>query len=238
MWFGPPRRLPNSATGRIEMQRIPLIRKATSVRRPAPLEKPDVVRLHAQKLPLIPVDVGAFSRVSHQDFPSVIHYGEGALYRFDDPQQEFGVLYAGNNYLTCVVESILRDELRVNARPVYRSDLEKRVIATLAPATATLNLVDLTEAIGIGLDNQIATTPDYAISQAWSRALYTHPKKPDGLLYASRNYPKGLAIAVFKRAGERIKIEESPGSRTSLVKAADYPAFLQLLRKNGIPLRR
>jgi hypothetical protein len=193
---------------------------------PVPVEGPDRDRLSRHPLPLIEVSLGAWLRVSERHPRSVVHFGKAVRYRFDDPLGQYGVLYAGSNDLTSVAES------------VYLSDLDERVIAALAPADATLSLVDLTEAVGIGLDNQIATTPDYALTRAWSRALYEHPDAPDGVFFASRNYPKGQAIAVFDRVLERLAIVEAPGSRIALRQAHGDQDLLALLAKNGIALRR
>lgn len=205
---------------------------------PTPIGWPDCDRLWRRSLPMIEVPLGNWLRVSQKHHASIVHFGKGCCYRFDDPRQEYGVLYAGSSYLTSVAESVLRDEVRSGARPVYLSDLDERVIAALAPADATLSLVDLTEAVGIGLDNQIATTPDYALTRAWSRALYEHPDRPDGLYFVSRNFPKGQAIAVFDRALIRLPIAEAPGSRIMLRKAHGYRDLLKLLAKNHISLRR
>lgn len=205
---------------------------------PVELGWPDCDRLWRRPLPMLEVSLGAWLRVSPQHHASVVHFGKAATYRFDDPRGEYGVLYAGCNYLTSVAESILRDEVRTGARPVYLRDLDARVIAALAPEDAKLSVVDLTEAIGIGVDNQIATTPDYALTRAWSRALHDHPDAPDGLFFASRNYPKGQAVAIFDRVLARLRIVEAPGSRIALRKAHGYKDLLKLLEKNGIALRR
>jgi len=202
---------------------------------PVALGAPDLDELHYRPLPIITQRLDDWWRVSAARYRTVVHFGKGRVYRFDDPLGDFGVLYAGGDYLTCVAESVLRDELRTGARPLYLSDLEERVIARLA-GTDPVRLVDLTEAIGIGLDNQITTIPDYSITQAWSRALYDHPEAPDGLYYTSRNYPKGQAIAVFDRALARLDIQEAPGTRFGLRQAPEYASLLQLLMRTNINL--
>jgi hypothetical protein len=204
---------------------------------PVPIAFPDVARLHRTSLPIVEVPLGQWQRVSLASFPSVVHFGTGKSYRFDDPEGLFGVLYAGGDYLTCVAESLLRDELRTGSRPLYLDDIQARVIARLAPVVRTVRLVDLTEALGIGLDNQIATHPDYALTQAWSRALHDHPQAPDGLLFVSRNYAKGQAIAIFDRHELKDSIVEAAGSRTALRRHPDYRSLLQMLKKFGIELR-
>jgi RES domain len=204
---------------------------------PATIKPPDIGRLHRRTLPIVEISLEVWLRVSAALHPSVVYFGKGPRYRFDDPLAKYGVLYAGSNYLTCVAESVLRDELRIGARPLYKNDLDVRIIANLAPIAPQLQLVDLTEAVGLGLDGQIATHPGYALTQEWSRALHEHPAKPDGLYYVSRNYPKGQAIAVFERGGARVGIAEMHGSRKTLTAHPDYAALLRLLDKNNIDLR-
>lgn len=202
---------------------------------PVPIQRPDTAKLWASNLPEITVDLARFRRVSQRDYSSVVYFGKGAVYRFDDPMQGFGVLYAGSDYLTCVSESLLRDEIRQGARPLYKEDLDVRVIANLAPGHVTL--VDLTDALELGLDNQISTTPDYSITQAWARALYLHPRQPDGLYYLSRNYPKGAAIALFDRVLDRLTVTEAAATRIGLRQAPEYPDLLTRLTNARIPLR-
>jgi hypothetical protein len=202
---------------------------------PTPIQRPDTAKLWAGPLPPVAVDLANFRRVSQSSYSSVVHFGRGAVYRFDDPMQGFGVLYAGSDYMTCVSESILRDEVRQGARPLYKEDLDSRVIANLS--AGEVNLVDLTDALELGLDNQISTTPDYGITQDWARALYLHPSKPDGLYYLSRNYPKGAAIALFDRVLFRLNVTEAGHTRVGLRQAPEYKDLLKRLQHARISLR-
>lgn len=61
-------------------------------------------------------------------------------------------------------------------------------------------LVDLTgEGLAaLGLDARISDA-DHEPAQAWSRAFYEHPDKPDGILYRSRRDPSRLAVAIYDR---------------------------------------
>ncbi|QTQ37544.1 RES domain family protein [Aromatoleum petrolei] len=187
------------------------------------------------ELPTLTVDLGNFRRVSHRDHQSVVYFGKGAVYRFDDPMQGFGVMYAGSDYMTCISESLLRDEIRLGMRPLYKADIDVRVIASLFPATVTL--VDLTDGLPLGLDGQISCTPDYAIAQDWARALYEHPSKPDGLYYIPRNYPKGISIALFDRVQARVPVREMPGTRIAVRQDPAYRDLLGQLMRAGIKLR-
>ncbi len=45
----------------------------------------------------------------------------------------------------------------------------------------------------------------YETAQRWSRALWIHPARPDGIRYRSRHDPSRISIAVFDRAGRSIR---------------------------------
>ena len=65
-----------------------------------------------------------------------------------------------------------------------------------------LRLVNLTDGASLarlGADARL-WTGDYALSQAWSLALWNHPEQADGLLYRARHAPDRLAVAIFDRA--------------------------------------
>lgn len=70
-------------------------------------------------------------------------------------------------------------------------------------------------------------TGAYTASQVWTDALFTHPDKPDGILYTSRHNPDELCIALFERAGLEIEIADTKG----LIQAKAVVA--QVLNQHG-----
>lgn len=45
----------------------------------------------------------------------------------------------------------------------------------------------------------------YDVPQAWSKALFDHPLRPDGISYYSRHDDKGLCYAIFDRARNAVR---------------------------------
>lgn len=125
-----------------------------------------------------------------------VWFGRGQLYRFDDPQGEFGVLY-----VTRTVEGAFAEAFRVGGRRALTiADLRRRHLARVEFARP-LRLVDLTGPglARIGVDAALVTAP-WRDAQRWSRAIWAHPACPDGLLYPSGADPSCVCAAVFDRA--------------------------------------
>jgi hypothetical protein len=130
------------------------------------------------------------------------YFGKGNSERFDDPLQKYGVLYAGVQAEAAFAEVFIRN---LSLRIVAEQDLLDRSLVVIA--VVPLKCVDLT---GPGLnkvscDNRIATEKPYKTSGLWSRAFFTHPQKPDGILYCSRHNPQLHCLALFERCGPTLK---------------------------------
>jgi hypothetical protein len=98
--------------------------------------------------------------------------------RFDAPQAEYGVLYAGKDIPCAFIETFGRD---MGKRFVTEAELRLRGLARIEIASP-LRLVDVT---GEGLARLSADgrlcTGDLAVAQRWALALYHHPARPDGI---------------------------------------------------------
>jgi RES domain len=79
------------------------------------------------------------------------------------------------------------------------------VVRFVHSSRKALVLADLTgEALkALGLNNDISATDDYAIPQAWARAIHDAGPRWDGIRYISRQMNKGYAYALFDRSGLR-----------------------------------
>lgn len=128
-------------------------------------------------------------------------------YRFDDPLGEYGVCYLGRTQAGAFAETFLRNP---PVRLVERVTLENRSLAELA-VRLPLRLVRLTGRglARLGTTSAVSSTPDCAIPQRWSRALWSHPARPDGLLYRSRHDDAAVCVALFDRAVNRLRLVES-----------------------------
>ncbi len=125
-------------------------------------------------------------------------FGKLARFRFDDPQGEFGVLYAGGTEECAFIETFGH---ATGVRAVTRAELAARTLSIIR-VNRPLNLVDLTGRglAALGADNRLCSGGGYKTAQAWSAALHAHPSAPDGLLYRPAHDPSQEAVAIFDRA--------------------------------------
>jgi hypothetical protein len=173
-------------------------------------------------LPIVET-TGPWLRI-HRTHYSPIFFGRTLENRFDDPRREYGVLYAAETLDGAFIETFGRNP---GLNTVSEGQLSQRSLARIEMARP-IRLVDLT---GPGLARIGATAAILAgrhdRAQAWSRALWSHPVLPDGLLYRARHDPSCFCVAIFDRVEYLIRPQPLGGLLT--------PAHLTLL---GATLRR
>ena len=76
----------------------------------------------------------------------------------------------------------------------------------------------------------LASGSDYEDSQLWSRALWEHPDKPDGILYRSRHDDSALCVAVYNRAKDGLAVIRDESL------AEDAQQLARLLKRYGLGL--
>ena len=132
----------------------------------------------------------------HRKQYGAIFYGCTGSNRFDDPQQKFGVLYAGLDEYAAFIET---HGQRTGANAVSESELRDRCLAAITPSRP-LKLVDLTgRGLAVmGADNRLAAA-DHDLARLWSRAVWEHPSQADGILFRSRHDPSRSCVAIFDR---------------------------------------
>jgi hypothetical protein len=130
--------------------------------------------------------------------------GRRPVHRFDDPAGQFRVCYFGTTIEVCFAETFLRNP---PVRIVALDDLDGRSVATVQ-ARRDLRLVPIhgSSLARLGVTAELATGGDYTGSQLWSRALWEHSDKPDGILYRSRHDDSALCVAVYDRAKDGLAI--------------------------------
>ena len=147
----------------------------------------------------------------HRSELSPLHFGASGLNRFDDPQQAYGVCYAGRSLEGAFAETCLR---AVGATLIPRSLLETRSASEIITA-AELRLV---EVHGAGLARlgatSAATSGPYDLSQSWSRAIHDHPAAADGIVYRSNHDNGEFCVALFERCRDRLQ----PGRAAGLMR--------------------
>ena len=167
---------------------------------------PPPLDLASRKLPLSRVS-GPLYRL-HRSSLSGLYFGKSGRSRFDDPHQQFGVLYAALKSEAAFAEALLRQLERML---ILESALAERALSVIS--LAPISCVNLT-AHGLrrlSCDNRIANELPYRTAGLWSRALFEHPQKPAGILYRSRHNPQLTCVAVFSSFEKQLKLERTTG---------------------------
>jgi hypothetical protein len=160
--------------------------------------------LVSRDLPLTHVS-GRLYRV-HRSNLSGLFFGKSGRSRFDDPQKQFGVLYAALKPEAAFAEALLRQLERML---ILESALAERALSVIQ--LAPISCVNLT-AHGLrrlSCDNRIADELPYRTPGLWSRAFFEHPQKPAGILYRSRHNPQLTCVAVFSNFEKQLKLERT-----------------------------
>ena len=149
-------------------------------------------------------------------YATSLHWGKGRIYRFDAPEAEYGVLYVGSDECCAFIETFGDSRNAAGEIEVARDDLQHECIAVIRP-TAALHVVDLTGPglSNIGADGRLCVEDNYGVSQLWSRALWSHPDRPDGLLYRARHDQGRTSLALFKSDDQ-----DGPGGLTEEVRGS------------------
>ncbi|MDX2436839.1 MAG: RES family NAD+ phosphorylase [Acidobacteriota bacterium] len=130
-----------------------------------------------------------------------LFFGRTGQWRYDDPNNTYGVLYVAADFEGAFIEGCLHDTAVGTTTPLLSERyLRKRCVSKISFA-GRLKLVDLSGPglAAIGADARLCVG-DYRVAQRWSRALWSHPRQPDGILYLSRHNPSIVCAAVFDRA--------------------------------------
>jgi len=113
------------------------------------------------------------------------------------------VLYLGGDEAVAFVETFGRGP---GPAFVTRSALRARRLSRVE-ARRPLRLVDLRgEGLArIGADERLCAG-EYALAQRWSRAIWRHPLRPDGVLYRARHDPSRTCAALFDRCAVALRV--------------------------------
>jgi hypothetical protein len=146
-----------------------------------------------------------------------IYFGRSGDNRFDAPDGEFGVLYAGKD-ARCAFIEVFGSATGVHF--VEQSELAARGLARIAPRRP-LRLVNLTgEGLArVGADARLTSGESYLAARRWALAIHDHPRKPDGIAYAARHDPSRICAALFERASAELEVTRL-GPLTDLAHAA------------------
>lgn len=191
----------------------------------APLPPSD---LADRQLPVVET-AGPWLRI-HLTAYGPLFFGRTLESRFDDPDQEFGVLYAAETLDGAFIETFGRSP---GHNSVRQRQLARRSLARIE-VRRRLRLVDLT---GPGLARIGATAALFAgphgPAQAWSRALWSHPAAGDGLLNRARHDPSCHTVAIFDRARPLVRADDLG----SLIAPANIGALDETLSRYDFSVR-
>jgi len=185
-----------------------------------------------KRLPSVRVRAGTRWMRIHAQGRNALWFGPGAgrqpIHRFDDPEGRFRVCYFGTKVEVCFAETFLRNP---PVRILALDDLAGRFIATVE-ARRDLRLVPIhgSSLARLGVTAELASGSGYAASQLWSRALWEHSDKPDGILYRPRHDDSALSVAVYDRAKDALEIV---GDHSL---CEDPQQLARLLRRYGLGL--
>ncbi len=130
-----------------------------------------------------------------------LHFGGGPERRFAAPASEYGVLYAADSPHCAFLETFGRE---LGVRIVREAVLLEYCLTEVHPLEV-VRLVDLTGARlrGLGADARLPHG-DHPLTQRWSRALWSHPERTDGICWHSRLNDERLALGLFDRAQHKV----------------------------------
>jgi hypothetical protein len=123
--------------------------------------------------------------------------------RLNAPDGSYGVLYCAKDPSGAFAETFLRTP----GRRLIDADLLRRKAYARLQVQSELSLIRLA---GPGLAILGATAEvvhgglPYAVPQAWSKALFSHPIAADGIAYHARHDDEALCYAIFDRAGAAV----------------------------------
>jgi len=128
-----------------------------------------------------------------------VFFDASRLGRLNSPEGSYGVLYAAREAFGAFAETFLRQP----GRTLIDAGLLRRKAYVRLEVTTDLRLIRLAGP-GLGILGATAEVVHgglpYDVPQAWSRALFEHPIRPDGIAYHARHDDEGLCYAIFDRA--------------------------------------
>jgi hypothetical protein len=169
-----------------------------------PHEQPKPNKLNREPLPKCLLKAGSSLFRIHtcdQDYSSIYYSIDNPkanrYARFNDPQREYGVLYAALDAQISLRETVSFSTFSIILRE-YLDNYRLSEISLLRD----LILIDISGSglAQINADIRITavTNEKYQLSQAWSEAFYTHPDRVDGIYYRSRHDPSGFCVGLYE----------------------------------------
>lgn len=127
-----------------------------------------------------------------------LYFGGSGENRFDAPNGEYAILYAGADPYCAFIETFGDVTASPGRAAVTWQALEERCLTRIEPSRP-LRLVDLTGAglARIGADARLTTGP-HDIARHWALALWQDYPHLDGIYYRARHDPERSSVALFE----------------------------------------
>jgi hypothetical protein len=133
-----------------------------------------------------------------------LFFDPSRLGRLNSPDGRFGVLYAAREAYGAFAEAFLRQP----GRTLIDTSLLRRKAYVRLEIVADLNLIRLAgpslAILGATAEVVHGGLP-YDAPQAWSKALFDHPLRPDGIAYYARHDDGAFCYAIFDRARNAVR---------------------------------
>ncbi|WP_245286599.1 RES family NAD+ phosphorylase [Bradyrhizobium sp. ARR65] len=133
-----------------------------------------------------------------------VFFDPSRLGRLNAPDGSYRVLYAAREPYGAFAETFLRNP----GRTLIDTSLLRRKAYVRLEVTSDLRLIRLAgpslAILGATAEVVHGGLP-YDVPQAWSKALFEHRFRPDGIAYYGRHDDEGLCYAIFDRARASIR---------------------------------
>lgn len=172
-------------------------------------------------------------RTGDRDRP--LHFGRGGVHRYDAPDRAYGVLYLAFDLATALMESVFHGYRwhRQASRSIALAEVRRRMVRAVGAVGAVEDVVlaDLTApevmARDLGLNLGQLASRRYGPTRRLSAAVHGLRDDDgrlafDGLLDPSRNNFPATCVALFDRAGAKVRVVAD----IDLEAHAGWPAFV------------
>jgi len=146
---------------------------------------------------------------------TALHFSTGSQARWNDPRQDFGVLYLADTPATAFAETfghnLMERYAPASDKFVGIGELQERCLYYIH-SERELVLAQLTGSglAALNLDARLLAVVDYTAPQSWSRWIFEAPVALDGIQYPSRALPGATNVALFSRSADAL-VEQSQG---------------------------
>lgn len=159
------------------------------------------------RLPVRRIATGTVLHRAHTPPRPALYFGPSPgtppTHRFHAPDGSYRTCFIGLSEAAAFAEGVLHG-------PVPTAIVSPATLA--ARSIAELHVVETIRALPLygrhlmrlGATATVTHGDDYALSQAWGKAIHAHPQEVDGIVYTSRHDDTTFSLALFDRAAHKV----------------------------------